>query len=334
MKSKWVNYIQIKKGIMMKQKNIQEAASLNRSRSSYNPWKRLLSQIWKHRISYAFLLPFASIFILFTVLPVIISVFYSFTYNNLLEPPKFIGFTNYIKLFTNDDVFITALKNTLIFATITGPVGYVLSFLVAWLINELPNKLRSLFVLIFYSPSIAGSIYIIFAILFSGDFYGYINATLIKLGFIQQPIQWLVDPKYMSFVVIVCVLWTSMGAGFLSFVAGLKSMDKQYYEAAAIDGIKNRWQELWYVTLPLMKPQLMFGAILSITGAFSIHEVTMALFGFPSTGYAAHTVVNHLYDYGYLRFDMGYASSISTILFIIMIGCNKAINYLLRKVGQ
>jgi multiple sugar transport system permease protein len=314
-------------------KTRKEVRALVRGRS-YNPWKNLLAQIWRYRVSYLFLLPFASIFILFTVLPVAISLFYSFTYNNMLQPARFIGFGNYIKLFTNDDVFITALKNTLVFAVATGPIGYALSFLVAWLINELPNKIRSVFVLIFYSPTIAGSIYIIFAILFSGDFYGYVNATLMRFGFITQPIEWLVDPKYMGLVVVICVLWVSMGAGFLAFVAGLKSMDKQYYEAAAIDGIKNRWQELWYVTLPLMKPQLMFGAIMSITAAFSIHDVTIALFGFPSTEYAAHTVVNHMYDYGYLRFDMGYASAISTILFLIMIGCNKAINRLLRKVGN
>jgi len=293
-----------------------------------------IGKVWKYRISYMFLLPFASVFLLFTVAPVIISMFYSFTYNNLLEPARFIGFANYVKLVTNDDVFIIALKNTLVFAVITGPVGYVLSFMTAWFINELPNKLRAVFVLIFYSPSIAGSIYIIFGILFSGDFYGYINATLMNLGFIDQPIEWLADPRYMSFVIIVCVLWTSMGAGFLSFVAGMKSMDKQYFEAGAIDGVRNRWQELWFITLPLMKPQLMFGAILSITGAFSIHEVTVALMGFPSTEYAAHTVVNHLWDYGYLRFDMGYASSIATILFLVMIGFNKAINFLLRKVGK
>ncbi len=299
-----------------------------------NPWLRLWAQIWKYRVSYLFLLPFAVIFCMFTVAPVIISVIYSFTYNNLLTPPRFIGFANYIKLFTSDAVFITALKNTLIFAVITGPVGYALSFLVAWLINELPTKLRSLFVLVFYSPTIAGSIYTVFIILFSGDFYGYVNATLMNLGFIQQPIEWLMDPQYMTFVVVICVLWGSMGAGFLSFVAGLKSVDKQYFEAGAIDGVKNRWQELWFITLPMMKPQLMFGAILSITAAFSIHEVTVSLFGFPSTEYAAHTLVNHLWDYGYLRFDMGYASTISVLLFLLMTGCNKAIHFLLRKVDN
>ncbi len=301
---------------------------------SRDPWLRLLARVWRYRTAYLFLLPFAVVFLVFTVAPVVISMLYGFTYNNLLEPARFIGFANYIKLATHDDVFLIALKNTIVFAVLTGPLGYVLSFMVAWFINELPKRIRPLFVLIFYSPSIAGSIYIIFGILFSGDFYGYVNATLMNWGFIDQPINWLADPKYMAFVVVICVLWTSMGAGFLSFVAGLRSMDRQYFEASAIDGVRNRWQELWYVTLPLMNPQLMFGAILSITAAFSIHEVTIALMGFPSTEYAAHTVVNHLWDYGYLRFDMGYASAIATVLFLVMIGCNKAINAMLRKVGK
>jgi multiple sugar transport system permease protein len=301
---------------------------------SKNPFLRLLSVIYRNKISYIFLFPFSIVFLTFTVAPVFISVFYSFTYNNLFQPPRFIWFDNYIRLFTKDTVFITAVKNTLLFAVVTGPLGYVISFLVAWIINELPKGLRTIFVLIFYSPSIAGSISIIFAVLFSGDYYGYVNAALINSGLIKQPIEWLADPRYMSSVIILCVLWASMGAGFLSFVAGLKSVDRQYYEAAAIDGLKNRWQELWFVTLPLMKPQLMFGAILSITAAFSIHDVTIVLMGFPSTDYAVHTVVNHLWDYGYLRFEMGYASSIASILFLLMVGCNKAINQLLKRVGN
>ena len=247
---------------------------------------------------------------------------------------RWVGFENYIRLFTRDDVFLTALQNTLVFAVITGPGGYILSFVVAWLINELSPFLRTLFVLIFYSPTIAGSVYVIFGTLFSGDIYGYVNGALINLGFITDPIEWLTDPKYIKFVIILCVLWGSMGAGFLSFVAGFKNIDKQYYEAAAIDGLRNRWQELWYVTLPMMKPQLLFGAVMSITSAFSIHEVTVALAGFPSTEYAAHTMVNHMWDYGYQRFEMRYASAIAAILFLLMFVCRKLINLLLERVGR
>ena len=229
---------------------------------------------------------------------------------------------------------MTGLQNTLVFALITGPGGYILSFAVAWLINELSPALRTVYVLIFYSPSIAGSIYVIFGILFSGDMYGYINGMLMNMGFISDPIEWLNDTHYIKLVIIICVLWTSMGAGFLSFVAGFKNVDKQYYEAAAIDGLRNRWQELWYVTLPMMKPQLMFGAIMSITAAFSIHDVTLALAGFPSAEYAAHTIVNHMWDYGYQRFEMGYASAIAVVLFVMLLVSRRLVNLLLRRVGN
>ena len=244
---------------------------------------RFMRQIWKDRVSYLFLLPFALSFILFTVLPVITSVFYSFTYNNIYEPLRFVGLDNYMRMFTQDTVFPTAVQNTLVFALITGPLGYILSFSLAWLINEVNSKLRMLFVLIFYSPAIAGSIYVVFGVLFSGDTYGYVNGFLQSWGFIDRPIEWLSDVRYIKLVITLCVLWSSMGAGFLSFVAGLKNVDQQLYEAAALDGLRNRWQELWYVTLPVMKPQLMFGVVMSISGAFSIHDVTIALAGYPST---------------------------------------------------
>lgn len=294
----------------------------------------MLQKIWKDRISYLFLLPFALSFIIFTVLPVLTSIFYSFTYNDIFEPIRFVGFDNYIRMATKDEVFPTAVQNTLVFALITGPVGYILSFCVAWLINEVSSKLRMLYVLIFYSPAIAGSIFVVFGILFSGDIYGYVNGFLLSWGFIQTPIQWLTDVRYVKGVIILCVLWGSMGAGFLSFVAGLKNVDKQLYEAAAIDGIRNRWQELWYVTLPMMKPQLMFGAVMSIAGAFSISDVTTALAGYPSTDNCATTIVNLMSDVGYQRFELGYASAMATVLFLIMLLFRQLINKLLERVGN
>ena len=281
------------------------------------------------------LAPYFVVFFVFTALPVGISIWNSLTYNNFFDPARFVGFDNYIRMFTGDDVFLIALRNTLMLALITGPVGYAMSFLLAWQINNMPSKLfRSIFTLLFYAPTMTTSVYTVWTLLFSNDEYGYINGVLMRLGFIREAIQWLADTDYMMTVVIICVLWTPMGAGFLSFVAGFRSMDKQYYEAGQVDGIRNRWQELWFITLPMMRPQLMFGAIMSITAAFSIHDVTIALMGFPSTDYAVHTVVNHLYDYGYLRFDLGYASAISTVLFLLMMGANRLVGRMLRKVGQ
>ncbi len=282
---------------------------------------------------YWFVLPYYLIFAVFYILPVVISIGLSFTYFNVLEAPRFINWQNYVNLFFADDVFLTAIKNTFLLAVLTGPAGYIMSFLFAWFINELPNKVRAILVVIFYAPTLSGQMYIIWSTFFSGDTYGYANAWLMEWGLITEPIQWLTNESYIMTVCIIVVLWMSMGTGFLSFVAGLQTVDRSMYEAGYMDGIKNRWQELWYVTLPSMKPQLMFGAVMTITSSFSIHDQLVPLVGFPSVNYAAHTIVSHLVDYGSIRFEMGYACAIATLLFLIMIACNKLFQALLRKVG-
>lgn len=285
------------------------------------------------KLCYAFLAPYAILFTMFYIFPVVASIYFSFTYYNILESPRFIGLQNYIALILEDDIFLTSIKNTFLIAIITGPLGYMMSFLFAWLINELPRWVRSIAVIIFYAPSIAGNCYVIFSVFFRGDAYGYVNAALMNLGIIDTPILWLINPDYMLPVCMLVILWMSLGTGFLSFVAGLQGVDRSQFEAGYMDGVKNRWQELWYITLPNMKPMLMFGAVMSITQAFGVCDVTMALCGYPSTDYAARTIVTHLFDYGFTRFEMGYACAIATILFLIMILCNKAIQGLLRRVG-
>ncbi len=287
----------------------------------------------RYKFCYAFLAPYAVLFLAFYILPMLTSIYYSFTYYNILEPAKFIGADNYTSLILSDDVFLKAVTNTFTLAIITGPIGYIMSFGFAWLINELPRWIRTLAVLIFYAPSIAGNAYAIFSIIFRGDAYGYLNSILMNLGIINTPLLWLTTPDYIMPVIIVVTLWMSMSTGFLSFVAGLQGVDRAQYEAGYVDGIRNRWQELYYITLPNMKPMLLFGAVMAITQAFGVCDVPMALAGYPSTDYAARTVVTHLFDYGYTRFEMGYASAIATMLFIVMILCNKLIQSALRKVG-
>ena len=287
----------------------------------------------KSKMCYLFLLPYALLFALFYVAPVVISIFYGFTYYNILESPRFIGLQNYISLILEDDIFLIGIKNTLMIAIVTGPLGYIMSFLFAWLINELPRWVRSVAVVVFYAPSIAGNCFTIFSVFFRGDAYGYVNAFLMNVGIIDTPILWFINPTYMLPICMLVILWMSLGTGFLSFVAGLQGVDRSQFEAGYMDGIKNRWQELWYITLPNMKPMLMFGAVMSITQAFGVCDVTMALCGYPSTDYAARTIVTHLFDYGFTRFEMGYACAIATILFLMMILCNKAIQSLLRRVG-
>lgn len=287
----------------------------------------------RNRGCYLFLAPYAILFFMFFILPIGTSICLSFTYYNMLEPPRFIGFQNYINLVLQDEVFLTAIKNTFVAAVIVGPVGYILSFLFAWFINELPKWLRAVAVIIFYAPSIGGAAFQVFAIIFRGDNYGWFNSILMELGIISEPYLWLTDPRYMMTIVIIVSLWMSMGTGFLSFVAGFQGIDRSMYEAGYVDGVRNRWQELYHITLPSMKPMLLFGAVMSITSSFNISDVPRALCGYPSTDYAVRTVVTHLFDYGFSRFEMGYASAIATILFLIMILSKKAIAALLGRVG-
>ncbi len=296
--------------------------------------KKLSYQIKRNKASYLMLAPYFILFFLFTVLPVVISIGLSFTYFNMLEAPAFVGWKNYIKLFLEDDIFLISLKNTLIFAVITGPVSYILCLLFAWIINEFKGKVRAFLTLIFYAPSICGNAYMVWNLILTGDRYGYLNGILLKLGVMDEAILWMKTEKYVLPVLIVVQLWLSLGTGFLSFIAGLQTVDKSLYEAAALDGIKNRWQELWYVTLPSMKPQLMFGAVMQITQSFAVADISIQLAGNPSVNYAGATVVTHLLDYGSTRFEMGYASAIATVLFLLMIGTNKLVQRILRRVGE
>lgn len=279
----------------------------------------LMRRIYNARASYVLMAPFLLLFLVFVVIPIISSVFLSFTSFNMLQIPKFVGFDNYIRMFLEDDVFVKAMKNTLVFAVITGPLGYILSFIVAWLINELGRGLRWFLTLVMYAPTLAGNIYYIWTYIFSGDSKGLMNTSLMNVGIITDPIQWLTDSKYNVAVVLIVIVWMSLGSGFLAFVAGFNALDRSYFEAAAIDGVKNRFQELWYVTIPQMGPQLLFGAVMSISGAFAVGYANAAITGFPSSNYSTHTLLLHMLDYGTIRFEMGYASAIAVVLFTIML---------------
>ena len=281
-------------------------------RSEVSKLRWTWQEMKNNKTAYFMLAPFLLLFIIFTVLPVVLSIFLSLTDFNMLQMPHFLGIDNYMRLFLDDEIFILAIQNTLIFAAITGPVSYILALLVAWFINELPPKIRAVVTLVFYAPSISGNAYLIWKTLFSSDSYGWANAVLIKYGIITQPILWFQDADFVMPLCIVVALWTSLGTAFLSFIAGFQTIDRSMYEAAAVDGIKNRWQELWYITLPTMRPQLMFGAVLAITNSFGFGAVVDALCGFPSVDYAAHTIMHHLSDYGtkmaWKRFSLRFMS--------------------------
>ena len=260
-------------------------------------------------------IPFVLIMTIFVIVPAIGGVITSFTNFNGLTFPQFTGIENYTRLIFRDETFIVVFKNTLLQALIVGPVGFLLSFVVAWLINELDKNLRLLIIFLFYSPSFSGTLFVIWKYVFANDSNGLINTVLGKMG--VEPINWLSDSTYSMTVVIIVSIWMSFGSGFLSFVAGLRGLDRAYYEAAAIDGLRNRWQELYYVTLPQMGPQLLFGAVQAIGGSFAVGAVNQQLAGYPSTDNATDTIILYMSEFGGTRFEYGYASAMSVVLMAI-----------------
>lgn len=278
----------------------------------------MIKDAWRqYHTMYLFMLPFIILFVIFVIAPVLTAIYLSFTYFNMLEPPRWIGLSNYRLLFLEDDVFLIAVKNTLLFAIVTGPLSYFISFTLAWFINRL--RMRQLYTLAFYAPSITSGIAIsvIFMYLFSNDRYGVLNYLLIQVGLITEPINWLTEQSTIMPVIIIISLWMSMGTSFLVFLAGLQSVPMELYEAGMVDGINNSLQEVWYITLPVMKPQLLFGAVMAIVSSFAVFQIAAQVSGVPSPLYAGHTIVAHLYMHGFIQFEMGYASAIAVVLFIM-----------------
>lgn len=279
-------------------------------------------------------IPFMVIFAMMVVIPIIASIVLSFTNFDAIQFPKFVGFDNYMRMFVSDDVFPIVFKNTLVIAVVVGPIGFLMSFVLAWFVNEFSAGLRTVLSFMFYAPSLVGNAYFVWQILFSGDAYGYINNLLLSIGIITEPIQWLKTAKYILVIVIVVQVWQSMGVSFLSNISGLQNISRDIYEAGAIDGIKNRWQELRYITLPSMSSMLLFSAVMQISGAFSVGAVAQALAGYPSVEYSVDTIVSYMTDVGGTRFEMGYASAISVVLLLMMVIFRTIVGKLLKIVTK
>lgn len=288
----------------------------------------------ENRMYAIILIPFLSLFFLFTLLPVGSSMVLSFFDYDMVSTPIFNGLENYIRVFTNDTTFMTVFANTLKFAIITGPLGFLLSFVLAWMINEFTPIVRTVLTFLFYAPALVGNAYYIWQILFSGDSFGYMNNFLTSFGLITEPIQWFKNPAYNMTIIIVIQLWMGMGVSFLANIAGLQNINTELYEAGAIDGIKTRWHELWYITLPSMKNILFFSSIMQIQSVFSIGPVITQLAGYPSVNNSVDTIVSYVTDVGTSRYEMGYASTLSVILFLVILVFRYGIVSLLKLVGK
>ncbi|MEA3320418.1 MULTISPECIES: sugar ABC transporter permease [unclassified Bacillus (in: firmicutes)] len=280
------------------------------------------SSLQKHASTSIFLAPYLIFFFTFIIIPVVVAILLSFTYFNAIEMPSFIGLANYVSVLTQDEVFMQrVLPNTLMFAVIVGPGGYILSFLLAWMLAQISKGPRTVLALIIYSPSMTAGIAmaVVWTIIFSGDQTGYLNSLLITIGVILEPVQWLQSPDHLMTIMIVVTLWGSMGVGFLAMLSGVLNINKEIYEAGYIDGIKNRFQEIIFITIPSMKPQMLFGAVMAVVGTFQAGAIGVALSGAnPTPQYAGQLMVNHLEDYGFIRYEMGYAAAISVLLLLFV----------------
>jgi len=264
------------------------------------------------------LVPFLIVFCLLTLLPIIGSIFLGFTSYDMLSLPKLTGIENFRRMLLGDNVFWITVKNTLMFSVIAGPIGFFLSFLLAWFVNEFSPKVRTLLSFMFFAPSLVGNAYFIWKVIFSGDSYGYINSLLLSIGVISQPVVWLKEPSYIMPIIIIVYLWQSMGISFLANISGLQNVNRDLYEAGSIDGIRSRWQELRYITLPSMQNMLLFSAVMQIQSSFSAGTIASEMAGYPSVRYAADTIVSYMTDVGTIRYEMGYASAIAIFLFLLM----------------
>ncbi len=308
-------------GTVLKQKTLGSRKTAARDNGDLAPMLVMLS-------------PFLLFFFLFTVLPILSSIVLSFTSYDMLSAPKFVGLDNYHRMLVNDSVFSITVKNTLVFAIIAGPLGFLISFLLAWLVNEFSPKIRTVLSFLFYAPSLVGNAYFIWKVAFSGDSYGYINSLLLSIGAITEPIIWLKNPTYIMPIIIIVQLWQSMGVSFLANISGLQNVSRDMYEAGAIDGIRNRWQELRYITLPSMSHMLLFSAVMQIQSSFSVSAITTELAGYPSASNSADTIVSLMSDMATVRFELGYASAMSVVLFIMMVATRLVVGKILSAVQK
>ena len=317
---------------MSKKEDKKELISKEEANAPVAPKKRFfnvekrfgytLHEMWRYKMSYALVAPFFILFITFTLLPLLASTALSFTYWNIFEDPVFNGLENYVYLFVDDALFLKALTNTLTYAVIVGPVSYIASYFFAWFINQVPDKIRPLYVLAFYAPALSSGVAmaVVWAVMFSNDSTGYLNSLLLNIGIINEPIQWLQDVNFIMPVIIIVALWSSLSTQFLAFVAAFRGVDRELYDAASVDGVTSRFQKLLYVDVPQTMPQMLFSAVITITSSFSVGATIV---GHPSPEDAALTIMLHLSDYSGTRFEVGYASAIAVVLSVMILAIGR-----------
>ncbi|BCB82093.1 sugar ABC transporter permease [Phytohabitans flavus] len=269
---------------------------------------------------YLMLLPFAALFAGFLVWPLLNSLYFAFTNYNGVKPPTLVGFDNFQRLWFEDERFRTALVNSFAYVAATVTLTTVLALALAVAFHGTSWRDRIMRTL-FFLPAVTSTIAValIWRWIFTVEDFGLANTVIGWVG--VEPVQWLATPSLTIPILVVMAVWGGCGYGMVIFVAGLNAIPEEHYESARLDGA-NAWQQFWYITLPQLKPVTTYVVITSLISAFQVFEAVYIVFrGVSSVGGVQDSglmLVPYLYDMGFTKFQLGYASAIAWSLFIVI----------------
>ena len=266
---------------------------------------------------YAFLAPALILLGVFVFYPIAAVIYYSLTDYDIVTPPVFIGLANFARLL-DDDVLRLALLHSFVYLLVT-PILIALSIGLAIVVNR---KLRGIHVYraLYFVPAVSGSIAIGLTWRWLFDRSGFINSVLVSWGVIQEPIQWLATPSLVLPIAMLLTIWAGIGYYSVIFLAGLQNVPEELYDAARIDGC-NDLQKHWYVSIPALRPQIVFVGVISSLAALKVFDEIYVLTG--RTGGILNsgvTMVFYLWQQAFERSNAGYASAIAIVLLLVTLG--------------
>jgi len=264
-------------------------------------------------VGYIFISPFILGFLLWQFIPMVTSAWMAFQDWNMISAPHFVFLDNFSTIF-HDELFWQSLKVTAVYSLISVPIGLVLSFCAALLLNTKVSGIgifRTFYYLPVVVPSVAGAL--LWAWMLNTEF-GLVNLVLRSVGL--PKVHWLIDPNLALLSLIMVSLWSSIGGAMVIFLAGLQGVDNMYYEAAEMDGA-GYWAKLWYVTIPLVSPVIFFNLIMGIIGSFQVFSAGYLITG-GGPNNATLFYVLHIYRVGFMYLKMGQASALAWVLFVIV----------------
>ena len=276
-----------------------------------------------HPIAFVFIAPALLLFLIFIFVPLFASLFLSFTQYNVLHPPVWAGLANFRQLMFHDPRFWKAFRNTVCYVVGVVPIGISTALVLAAALEELTRG-KQLFKVLYFIPTVTSVVAIaaVWKWLFAGEKFGLINYFLIRLGF--HPVDWLLSPTWILPAIMIMSIWAGLGYNLVFFSAGISTIPQTLYEAAKVDGA-SWWGRFWNVTVPMLRPTLVFVVVMAVINSFQVFDQVYIMTGGTGEGTggvldSGLTMVSYLYDQGFMQFHMGYASAIAYLIFGCVFG--------------